>query len=123
MRGPGRYCRRGTADLAGRCIWLDIPSPSYRSLDHHPRTWGTPWGHGKEFYQEALGKRRGETWPIADQYDLVAGAFVLMLVFDPSWLFANITLPILIVILILTPLLHRAVNIIGFLCGVKKEPW
>ena len=114
---------RGTADLARRCIWLDIPPPAYRSLDHNPRIRGTPWGYGKEFYQEAPRERRGESWPIADQYDLVAGAFILMLVFDPAWLFATITLPILIVILILTPLLHRAVNIIGFLCGVKKEPW
>ena len=46
-----------------------------------------------------------------------------MLVFDPSWLFTYVTWPILIVILILTPILHRAVNIIGYICGVKKEPW
>ena len=33
------------------------------------------------------------------------------------------TLPILIVILILTPVLHRSVNIIGYRIKVKKEPW
>lgn len=78
---------------------------------------------GKSFFKRRLGKNRGDAWPIADQYDLVIGAFVMMLIFDPSWLFANITLPAFIVILIMTPILHRAVNIIGYLCGVKKEPW
>ena len=51
------------------------------------------------------------------------GAFILMLIFDPSWLLANITFPVLVIILILTPILHRVVNIIGYLYGVKKEPW
>ena len=77
----------------------------------------------KSFVKRRLGKDRGQAWPIADQYDLVAGAFVLMLIIDPVWIFATITLPILIVILILTPLLHRAVNIVGYASGVKKEPW
>jgi CDP-2,3-bis-(O-geranylgeranyl)-sn-glycerol synthase len=77
----------------------------------------------KSFVKRRLGKNRGEAWPIADQYDLVAGAFILMLIFDPSWIISNLTLPVFIVILILTPILHRAVNIIGYLCGVKKEPW
>lgn len=78
---------------------------------------------GKSFFKRRLGKERGAKWPIADQYDLVAGAFLLALVFDPAWLLSEITLPILVMILILTPLLHRSVNIIGYLCGVKKEPW
>ena len=77
----------------------------------------------KSFVKRRLGKDRGQPWPVADQYDLVAGAFVLMLIFDPGWLMATITLPVLIVILILTPILHRAVNIIGYVSGIKKEPW
>jgi len=77
----------------------------------------------KSFFKRRLGKGRGEQWPVADQYDLVAGAFLLVLVIDPSWLFVTITLPILIVILILTPILHRMVNIIGYLCGIKDVPW
>ncbi|MEN6396151.1 MAG: CDP-2,3-bis-(O-geranylgeranyl)-sn-glycerol synthase [Methanoregula sp.] len=77
----------------------------------------------KSFVKRRLGKNRGEAWPIADQYDLVAGAFIMVLIFDSSWLFANITWQVLIVILVLTPILHRSVNIVGYLCGVKKEPW
>jgi len=78
---------------------------------------------GKSFFKRRLGKDRGAKWPIADQYDLVVGAFLLVLIFDPAWLLSEITPLILVVILILTPLLHRSVNIIGYLCGVKKEPW
>ncbi|PKL68337.1 MAG: hypothetical protein CVV30_10465 [Methanomicrobiales archaeon HGW-Methanomicrobiales-1] len=78
---------------------------------------------GKSFLKRRMGKVRGEKWPVADQLDLVAGAFILMLLFDPGWLFAYITLPILIIILILTIILHRAVNIIGYIMGVKEVPW
>ena len=78
---------------------------------------------GKSFLKRRMGKMRGEKWPIADQLDLVAGAFILMLLFDSGWLLAYLTLPILIIILILTLALHRAVNIIGYLVGVKEVPW
>jgi CDP-2,3-bis-(O-geranylgeranyl)-sn-glycerol synthase len=77
----------------------------------------------KSFLKRRLGKDRGESWFLADQYDLVVGAFVLLLLFDPGWLFENITLPIAIGVIVLTPLLHRIVNIIGYYIGVKEVPW
>jgi len=77
----------------------------------------------KSFFKRRFGKERGAKWPVADQYDLVIGAFVLLLVFDPQWLFAAVTLPVLIAILILTPVLHRAMNILGYLVKVKEVPW
>ena len=77
----------------------------------------------KSFFKRRLGKDRGAKWPIADMYDLVAGALILMLIVDPSWVLTNITLPVLIFILILTPVLHRSVNIIGYLLKVKEVPW
>jgi len=46
-----------------------------------------------------------------------------VLVVDPGWFFANMTLLIFILILILTPILHRAVNIIGYRFRVKEVPW
>jgi len=78
---------------------------------------------GKSFFKRRLNKKRGEQWLIADQYDLVVGAFVLLLLFSPGWVFATITPLIGLWILILTPLLHRGVNIIGYLIGVKDVPW
>jgi CDP-2,3-bis-(O-geranylgeranyl)-sn-glycerol synthase len=41
----------------------------------------------------------------------------------PGWISANVTLPILVFIVILTPLLHRAMNLIGYAAGIKEEPW
>jgi CDP-2,3-bis-(O-geranylgeranyl)-sn-glycerol synthase len=77
----------------------------------------------KSFFKRRLGKERGAKWPVWDMYDLVIGAFLLLLIFDPGWLFATITLPVLVAILILTPVLHRAMNIIGYLIKVKEVPW
>jgi CDP-2,3-bis-(O-geranylgeranyl)-sn-glycerol synthase len=77
----------------------------------------------KSFFKRRCGKERGAKWPIADQYDLVAGAFILLLIFDTAWLFGEVTLTVFILILILTPILHRAVNIIGFMIKVKEVPW
>jgi len=77
----------------------------------------------KSFFKRRLGKERGSKWPVADQYDLVAGAFLLLLVLDPAWLFAEVTAASFICILVLTPILHRAVNIIGYRIKVKEVPW
>lgn len=77
----------------------------------------------KSFLKRRLGKDRGESWFLADQYDLVVGSFLLILIFDPQWLFGTITLPIAVWIVVMTPLLHRVVNIIGYYIGVKEVPW
>jgi CDP-2,3-bis-(O-geranylgeranyl)-sn-glycerol synthase len=45
---------------------------------------------------------------------------VLMILFDPLWILSNVTLPVLIAILILTPILHRLVNKLGYIMGIKE---
>jgi CDP-2,3-bis-(O-geranylgeranyl)-sn-glycerol synthase len=77
----------------------------------------------KSFLKRRLGKAKGDAWPVADQYDLVAGALLLTALLAPSWLFSTITLPIFIWILIATPILHRITNIAGHRMGVKEVPW
>ncbi|WP_265582583.1 CDP-2,3-bis-(O-geranylgeranyl)-sn-glycerol synthase [Methanofollis aquaemaris] len=77
----------------------------------------------KSFFKRRLGKESGEEWLIADQYDLVVGAFVLLLIFQYEWVVRYVDLLVFLWILVLTPLLHRAANIIGYLIGVKKVPW
>ncbi len=47
----------------------------------------------KSFFKRRLGKDRGEKWLVADMYDLVAGALLLLFVIDPAWAFTYITLP------------------------------
>lgn len=77
----------------------------------------------KSFFKRRLDKKRGEEWLIADQYDLVAGSLALVFLFDINWAVEFITIPVLICILIITPLLHRGANIIGYIIGVKEVPW
>ncbi|MCQ8893814.1 MAG: CDP-2,3-bis-(O-geranylgeranyl)-sn-glycerol synthase [Methanolinea sp.] len=77
----------------------------------------------KSFFKRRLGKASGESWPVADQYDFVAGSFLLLALFDPGWLVGAVTLPVLFWILLLTPLLHKVANLIGFYTGVKDVPW
>lgn len=77
----------------------------------------------KSYFKRRLGRERGAPWLIADQYDLVAGAFALVLIFDYSWFISTITLPILVIILIITPILHKMVNVIGYRIRVKEVPW
>ncbi len=78
---------------------------------------------GKSFFKRRIGKDRGERWMIADQYDLVVGAFIMVILFDFSWFVNVMTLPVLLVILIITPFLHKGVNVIGYMTGIKKVPW
>lgn len=77
----------------------------------------------KSFFKRRFNRERGSPWPVADQYDLVAGAFLLLFIGNPAWLFATVTVPMLVVILIITPVLHRATNIIGYVFRVKEVPW
>jgi len=77
----------------------------------------------KSFFKRRLGKASGERWPVADQYDLVAGAFLMLALFDLPWLLQTVTLPVLFWILVLTPILHKTANVIGYLTGVKDVPW
>jgi len=77
----------------------------------------------KSFFKRRLNKKSGEEWLVADQYDLVAGSVILLLIFDFQWLATNISLMVFIWILIATPLLHRITNIAGYMIGVKDVPW
>ena len=70
-----------------------------------------------------MGIKSGDQWIIADQYDLVAGAFVLTAIFSPEWIISTITPLMALWIIIVTPILHKTANVIGYLAGVKKVPW
>jgi CDP-2,3-bis-(O-geranylgeranyl)-sn-glycerol synthase len=133
--GDGKTCRGLVIGiLAGILtgmvlIWLSGRYPSAGLPAHTPLSvcllaTGALLGDlAKSFFKRRFNRERGTKWPVADQFDLVAGAFLLMLVFDPSWLLTHVTLPVFIFILILTPVLHRATNIIGYLVKVKEVPW
>lgn len=70
-----------------------------------------------------LGRNRGAATPGLDQLDFVVGALVITAVIAPSWFFETFTLPVIFVVLILTPLLHLSLNVIAYRGGWKDEPY
>ena len=77
------------------------------------------------FYKRRQNLQRGDKFPLLDMYDFIFMSLLLCLIFKREWLLSWILdgwVP-LFTILILTPFLHRGVNIIGYKIGVKNEPW
>lgn len=77
----------------------------------------------ESFIKRRLKFERGAMFPIADQLDFVLGAWILTFIFAPVWFKTYFSIWILITILVVTPLLHVAANVLGYLIKVKKEPW
>ncbi len=79
------------------------------------------------FIKRRMGKAKGAPALGLDQYDFFVGAFVLLAVFQTSWFVQHYWegdgVYGLIFIAVLTPFLHRAVNIVGFKLGKKEVPW
>ena len=75
------------------------------------------------FFKRRIGLKRGYSLPVIDQLDFVFGALILTYLTSPLWFLGHFTVNIIIAILIITPILHLTANIVGYLTGVKKEPW
>jgi CDP-2,3-bis-(O-geranylgeranyl)-sn-glycerol synthase len=79
------------------------------------------------FIKRRLGLERGAKAPILDQYNFIAGAMLLSLAIVPDWFIGAFVegehIISLIAVLVITPILHRGVNIIGYKKGLKKVPW
>ena len=78
------------------------------------------------FIKRRLGRPRGAKAPGLDQYDFVVGGLLLSLLVA-SWsvprFFSGDAWFGLLAIILITPALHRGVNILGFRMGKKHEPW
>ena len=85
------------------------------------------------FFKRRQNLGRGAKYPLLDMYDFIVMSLLLtaigsIVVNDAPYLFVLIegggwwNVP-LFTLLILTPILHRGVNIIGYKIGVKNEPW
>jgi CDP-2,3-bis-(O-geranylgeranyl)-sn-glycerol synthase len=77
----------------------------------------------KSFFKRRMNLKRGAPFPLVDQLDFVIGSWVFVYLISPEWFISNFTPNVTIIVLIITPLLHLATNIIGYFIGVKKEPW
>ena len=78
---------------------------------------------GFSFLKRRLGLQRGQSLPLADQYDFLIGAFLLTALTSYGWLAATFDWLTLIVVIIMTPVLHLGTNIVGYWLGIKNEPW
>lgn len=77
----------------------------------------------KSFFKRRLGKKRGEKWIVIDQIDFLLGAFLFSFILNRDWFVLNFKLSYIIFLLIITPLIHLATNIIAYALKLKKVPW
>jgi CDP-2,3-bis-(O-geranylgeranyl)-sn-glycerol synthase len=75
------------------------------------------------FLKRRTGRERGAAFPGVDQLDFVAGALACAALLDFGWVTATFTLPVVAVVLVLTPVLHVVTNGVAYLLGLKDEPY
>ncbi len=73
----------------------------------------------ESFFKRRMNLKRGADLPIFDQLDFLFGALLFV------YLFADIIIiwQWVIILIIITPPLHRVSNIISYLTGSKDVPW
>lgn len=76
------------------------------------------------FFKRRMGMESGHNGFLIDQYPFVIVALLFTFLFSSSFFFAAYwSIAGIISIIVITPPLHRAVNIIGFRIGRKNVPW
>ncbi|MCQ2085878.1 MAG: CDP-2,3-bis-(O-geranylgeranyl)-sn-glycerol synthase [archaeon] len=79
------------------------------------------------FIKRRLGMEKGAKALILDQYDFFVGAIIITAMCFPEFVKSNyiegMHIAALIFVVILTYVMHRTVNIIGYRIGVKDVPW
>ena len=79
----------------------------------------------KSFLKRRLNIRSGRPFPPFDQLDFIIGALAMYYIFGPYVLnyFHPLTWTALLVIVVLTPLAHLSLNVIGYKLGMKDVWW
>ncbi len=78
---------------------------------------------GASFLKRRTGRERGAPFPGVDQFDFVIGALALATVAGPRWVVETFTVPVVLVVVVATPLLHVSTNVGAYLLGLKDEPY
>ncbi|MEC7494001.1 MAG: CDP-2,3-bis-(O-geranylgeranyl)-sn-glycerol synthase [Candidatus Thermoplasmatota archaeon] len=120
--GDGRMTlERLTGEEHVQSLWSENPVMVFFLL-----SFGALFGDmAASFYKRRQNLLRGDKFAILDMYDFIFMSLLLCFIFQRDWLLSWILdgwAP-LFTVLILTPFLHRGVNIIGYNIGVKNEPW
>lgn len=72
---------------------------------------------GGSFIKRRLRMHRGADAPLLDQLNFIIGSLVF------AYWFTQITPWMILIMIIITPVLHRTVCILGHLLKIKREPW
>ena len=120
--GDGRMAlERLTGEEHVQSLWSENPVMVFFLL-----SFGALFGDmAASFYKRRQNLLRGDKFAILDMYDFIFMSLLLCIIFQRDWLLSWILdgwAP-LFTVLILTPFLHRGVNIICYNIGVKNEPW
>jgi CDP-2,3-bis-(O-geranylgeranyl)-sn-glycerol synthase len=75
------------------------------------------------FLKRRTGRERGAAFPGVDQLDFVVVSLGLTFLAAPTWFGETFTVPVLVVVLVLTPILHVGTNVVAYWLGFKNEPW
>jgi CDP-2,3-bis-(O-geranylgeranyl)-sn-glycerol synthase len=75
------------------------------------------------FLKRRIGRERGAALPGIDQLDFVVLALALTALVAPAWFAATFSLPVLAVVLVITPVLHVTTNVVAYKLSLKSEPW
>jgi len=75
------------------------------------------------FIKRRVNIERGGKLPVLDQLNVVFGSWILCFIFSRNWFLESFTPPIAIIVLIITPILHRVANIIAYKIKLKDVPW
>ena len=79
------------------------------------------------FIKRRMKVGRGAKAPGLDQYDFLIGTLILIVPLEWAWFSKNFLEGIYLVgfigLIVLIPIMHRVVNIIGFKMGKKDVPW
>ena len=75
------------------------------------------------FLKRRKGLERGAKAPLVDQLDFVAGSWLFLLAFYPTFTLNAFRSWHAIVVIILIPVIHFVSNVIAYKLGRKKEPW
>lgn len=75
------------------------------------------------FLKRRRDHERGAAVPGLDQLDFLFGALVFTLIAAPGWFFETFTLPVIAVVLLITPVFHLSANLLAYRVGWKNEPY
>ncbi len=69
------------------------------------------------FIKRRKNMKRGENAGLLDMEDFMVGTLIA------ARIVVNYSIWVVVISLLITPIIHRTANIIGYKIGVKKEPW